>query len=426
MGLIKAMTTALGTSLADQYKEFFYCDSLDKNVLMAKGVPRKGARSQNRGSDNIISNGSAIAVADGQCMMIVQQGEIVEFSAEPGEYVWEASAEPSVFTGKLGESIVESFKVFGRRITFGGDTARDQRIYYFNIKEITDNKFGTPNPVAFRVVDRQIGLDIDISVRCNGSYSYHIVDPILFYKNVAGNVSEAYYREDIDAQMKAELIQQLSPAFAKISQLEIRPNQLMAKGPEIAQALQEQLSETWSNLRGIEIVSVGLNSVSIPKEDEELIKQAQRAAIFRDPNMAAAGITAAQADAMRAAAANEGGAGAMGAFVGLGMANQAGGANAGDLFRQAQQQPQGQQMPQGQQPPQAQQAGVVYGQTGGSASWRCVCGASNNGKFCTNCGRPAPQAESYKCDKCGYAPPAGERPNFCPECGDKIDEADKV
>ncbi|MDO5734414.1 MAG: SPFH domain-containing protein, partial [Eubacteriales bacterium] len=331
MGLIKAVTGAFGGVMSDQYKEFFYCDSLDKEVLVAKGVKRTGSRSQNKGQDNIISNGSAIAVADGQCMLIVEQGEIVEVCAEPGEFIWDASSEPSIFTGKLSESILESFKTFGRRISFGGDTGRDQRVYYFNVKEIVDNKFGTQNPIAFRVVDSKIGLDIDVTVRCNGSYSYHIVDPILFYKNVTGNVSSAYYRSEIDAQMKSELVHHLAPAFAIISEQEVRPNQLMAKGPEIAAALRQQLSGIWSELRGIEIVSLALNSVSIPPEDENLIKQAQRAGMMRDPSLAAANIAAAQADAMRSAAANE--SGAMTGFLGMGMAGQAGGLNNAELFK---------------------------------------------------------------------------------------------
>ena len=191
MGLLKAGTGAVGGVLADQWREFFYCDSLDANVLAAKGQKRTSAhgRSSNtKGEDNIISDGSIVAVNEGQCMIIVEQGAVVEVCAEPGEFVFESSSEPSVFAGNLGDSIRRSFETLGRRFTFGGDTGRDQRIYFFNTKEIVGNKYGTASPVPFRVVERNIGLDVDIAVRCNGEYSYRLVDPLLFYKNVCGNI----------------------------------------------------------------------------------------------------------------------------------------------------------------------------------------------------------------------------------------------
>lgn len=169
MGLIKAGLGAVGGVLADQWKEFFYCESMDKSVMVVKGQKRVSGRSSNtKGGDNIISNGSGIAVADGQCMMIVEQGKVVEVCAEPGEFTYDTSSEPSIFTGNLGNSIKDTFKQIGKRFTYGGDTGKDQRIYYFNTKELIDNKFGTPNPIPFRVVDSKIGLDLDVSVRCSG------------------------------------------------------------------------------------------------------------------------------------------------------------------------------------------------------------------------------------------------------------------
>ena len=193
MGLIKAGIGALGSTMADQWKEFFYCEALDKDIMVVKGRKRVSGRSSNtKGNNNIITNGSGIAVADGQCMMIVEQGKIVEVCAEPGEYTYDTSTEPSIFSGDLGDSIKATFQTIGRRFTFGGDTARDQRVYYFNTKELIGNKFGTPNPIPFRVVDRNIGLDIDVSVRCSGVYSYRISNPLLFYTNVCGNVEQEY------------------------------------------------------------------------------------------------------------------------------------------------------------------------------------------------------------------------------------------
>ncbi|MDE6916451.1 MAG: SPFH domain-containing protein, partial [Lachnospiraceae bacterium] len=193
MGLIKAALGAVGGTLADQWKEFFYCDALDRDVLVVKGQKRVDGRSSNtKGSDNIISNGSGIAVADGQCMMIVEQGKVVEVCAEPGQFTYDSSTEPSIFVGGVGKGIKETFRTIGKRFAFGGDTGKDQRVYYFNIKEIMDNKFGTPNPIPFRVVDSKLGLDVDVSVRCSGVYSYKIADPLLFYTQVCGNVERTY------------------------------------------------------------------------------------------------------------------------------------------------------------------------------------------------------------------------------------------
>ena len=205
MGLIKAAAGAAGSTLADQWKEFFYCEAIDNEVLAVKGEKRIGGRSSNkRGSDNIISDGSGIAVADGQCMIIVEQGKVVEVCAEPGEFTYDTSTEPSIFTGGLSEGIKKTFETVKKRFAYGGDTGKDQRVYYFNTKELVGNKFGTANPIPFRVVDRNIGLDIDVSVRCNGVYSYKIVDPLLFYTNVCGNFAQQYDREEIESQLKTE------------------------------------------------------------------------------------------------------------------------------------------------------------------------------------------------------------------------------
>ena len=339
MGLTKAIVTAGKSTFGDQWKEYFYCDSLERNVLVVKGKARIGSRSSNKkGSDNIISNGSVIAVADGQCMCIVEQGKVVELCAETGEYVYDSSTEPSILYGGLGKGIVGIFKTIGRRVGFGGDTAKDQRVYYFNIKELVDNKFGTPNPVPFRVVDRNIGLDIDVSVRCAGIFSYKIANPLLFYKNVCGNVTEAFTREKLDAQLKSEFISALQPGFGKLSAMEIRPNQIPAHTKELESAMNEALNEKWSDLRGLEIVSIALNTITLPEEDQKLIKDVQRQAVYRDPGMAGASLVGAQGDAMRAAASNS--AGAMVGFMGMNMAAGAGGFNAQSLYGMAAQQKQ--------------------------------------------------------------------------------------
>ncbi len=428
MGLIKAVIGAAGGTLADQWKEFFYCESMPKEVLVVKGGKRITGRSSNvKGNDNIISNGSGIAVADGQCMIIVEQGKVVEVCSEPGEYTYDTSTEPSIFTGNLGEEIKKTFSTIGKRFTFGGDTAKDQRVYYINTKELIDNKFGTPNPIPFRVVDRNIGLDIDVSVRCSGVYSYKIVDPILFYTNVSGNVEREYTRDEIDSQLKAEFISALQPAFAKISELGIRPSALPGHAEELAGIMNLSLTNKWIGLRGIQVVSIGLNPITLPEEDAELIKQAQRAAILRDPTMAAATLVGSQADAMRAAASNEGG--AMSAFVGMGMAQQAGGMNAQGLYGMGQQNVQ--QAPSGNEWQcncGTKNTGKFCKECGNpkltqAGQWKCICGALNTGKFCQECGK---QKLGYKCNKCGWEPDdQSNPPKFCPECGDVFDEKDK-
>ncbi len=327
MGLISATAAAVKGVLADQWKEYFYCDAMDTDLLMVRGEKKKGRRlfgSGNHGDDAIISNGSVIAVADGQCMLIVEQGKVVELCAEPGEFVWDSSTEPSIFTGSLSDSVRETFKNIGKRISFGGTAAKDQRVYYINTREITGCRYGTASPVPFRVVDRNIGLDVDISVRCFGEYSFRITDPILFYTNVAANVADAYRRDEIDGQLKTELLTALQPAFAKISAMGIRYSEVPAHTAEVADALNEQLSKKWKELRGIEIVSFGVSSITASEEDEKMIKDMQKSGALRDPSMAAATLAAAQADAMRSAASNKNGA-AMG-FMGLNMAGQAGGA----------------------------------------------------------------------------------------------------
>lgn len=417
MGLIKAFAGAAGSVLGDSWRDYFYCEALPADVLLTKGQKRSSGRSSNtKGSSDVITNGSIIAVADGQCMILVDQGKVTELCAEPGEFLYDSGTEASIFYGGLGRGIRESFQQFGRRFGFGGETPKDQRVYFFNMKEIVGNKYGTASPVPFRVVDRNIGLDIDISIRCNGEFSYKIVDPILFYTNVAGNVSGAYKRGEIDSMLKTELLTALQPAFARVSEMGVRYSALPGHTIEITDALNEVLSRKWRELRGLAVCSFGMNSVTASKEDEDMIKQLQRTAVMRDPNMAAATLVGAQSDAMRAAAANE--AGAMMGFMGLGMAQQAGGANAAQLFQMAGQQPGFQP----QQPPQSQQQQPQPPVQG----WQCACGAVSPGKFCHECGKPKPAgALLYRCDKCGWQPADPKNPpKFCPECGDPFNEND--
>ena len=433
MGLIKAALGSAGGVLADQWREYFYCDSMGADVLVSKGQKRTGKRSSNtKGSDNIISNGSVIAVNEGQCMMIVEQGKIVEFAAEPGEFTWDASTEPTVFYGGLENGVEGALGTLMRRLSFGADTAKDQRVYFFNLKEIIGNKYGTPSPVPFRVVDTNIGLDMDVSIRCNGEYSYRISNPALFYKNVCGNVTQDYTRAQLDSQLKSEFLTALQPAFAKISAQGIRYSALPGHTMELAQAMNQVLSAKWSDLRGISVVFVGVNSVTASAEDEATIKELQKSAVFRNPNMAAAHTVQAQAEAMKTAAGNKNG--AMAGFMGMNMAQAAGGFNANSLYQMGQ-----------------QQAAAPKPEAPAAKTWKCSCGAENTGKFCAECGAPKPAegwvcacgsvnkgkfcpecgarkpaaAPLYRCDKCGWEPEDPRHPpKFCPECGDRFDDDD--
>ena len=441
MGLIRNVLStginSLSSVVADQYKEFFYCDALPTSVLAVRGKKKSSAKGNNNGSDNVISNGSVITVADGQCMIITDNGKVAELCAEPGEFTYDASTEPSIFCGDLGDNIKKVFAQIGKRFTFGGEIPKDQRVYYFNTKELIGNKYGTPSPVPFRVVDKNINLDVDISIRCFGEYSYRITNPILFYTNICGNVTSDYTRDQIDGQLKSEVLSALQPAFAKISDMGIRYSALPAHTMEMADALNDVLSAKWRDLRGIEIVSFAVSSVKASEEDEAMIKELQRNAALRDPAMAAAHLAGAQAAAMQNAASNA--AGAATGFIGMNMANSAGGMNAASLYEIS-----------AQQKAAAQSAAPAGGWTCPTCgkvatgnfcpecgtkkpadpnSWTCPnCGTANKGKFCSECGTKKPAGvPQYKCDKCGWEPedPA-HPPKFCPECGDPFDSGDQV
>ncbi len=441
MGLIRAAVGAASSGLGDQWKEYFYCESMPSDVLAVKGQKRVSGRSSNTsGSDNIITSGSVIAVADGQCMLIVDQGKVAEICAEPGEFTYDASTEPSIFSGDLGGSIKEVFNNIGRRFTFGGDTGKDQRVYYVNTKELVGNKYGTASPIPFRVVDNNIGLDMEIGIKCFGEYSFKITNPLLFYTNLSGNFTDTFRVSQIDSQLKSELLTALQPAFAKLSEMGIRYSALPGHTMEMADTLNDLLSDKWRDLRGIEIVSFGINSVKASEEDEATIKELQKTATLRNANMAAATLVGAQAEAMKNAANNPNG--AMMGFMGMNMAQNAGGMNANTLFEMGQaQQAQQQAAP-------AQDAGWTCpscGHTGNTGKfcmecgkpkpeasadgWTCpTCGAVNKGKFCSECGAKKPAGvPQYRCDKCGWEPPKGEKPpKFCPECGDPFDDGDIV
>lgn len=436
MGILRVGIEAVSSVLSDQWREYFYCPSLNENVLIKKGENKN--KDKNKGSSNIISNGSIIAINEGQCMMIVEQGAIVEFSSTPGEFLYDNSTESSIFYDGLKKGITESFKTFKKRFTMGGSTGKDQRIYYFNTKELLGNKYGTANPIPFRVLDENIGLDIDISIRCHGEYAYRVIDPILFYKNIAGNVENEYTRDRIDSQLKSELLTALQPAFGKLSAHGIRYSTLPAHTTEIVEALNEVLAPNWEKRYGIEITSFGFNSIKASDQDEKLIKDFQAKAIYRNPGMAAAQMVEAQSEAMKLAASNTG-TGAMMAFAGLNMATNATGMNVGNLFQMNQSEQRKEEKKESSSETLwtcscgAENKGKFCMECGKPKpttknTWTCSCGTENKGKFCMECGKPKPEGiPQYRCDKCGWEPKEGTKPpKFCPECGDIFDDGDIV
>lgn len=441
MGLIKAAVGAISGTLADQWKEYFQCDSIDGDVLVVKGQKVVSGRSSNKkGEDNVISDGSAVVVADGQCLLIVDQGKVMDVCAEPGVYTYKTGTTPSVFGGSLKEGLKGAALDAWNRFQFGGGAGKDQRVYYFNTKEILSNKYGTANPIPFKVIiNPAMGKSLSVGVRCNGEYSYRIINPMLFYTKVCGNITSAYERSKIDSQLKSEVLSSLQKAFGLLSAKGVDYSEIPLHTDMIVDALNEALSPKWSEGRGIEVASFTVNSVSVSEEDKLKIQNLEQAIMMSNPMMAAGNLAQAQADAMRTAASNQGG--AMAGFMGMGMAGMAGGLNANNLFAQ------GMQMQQMQRPQAPQQSAQVHtagswtctcgavntgkfcvecGSKKPSDGWTCACGAVNKGKFCPECGAKKPSdAPLYQCDKCGWQPEDPKNPpKFCPECGDIFDAND--
>ncbi len=458
MGLIKAAKDAISTMLADQWREYFYCDSLSNDVLMVKGQKRvtEGRNSNTKGVDNIITNGSVIAVNEGQCMIIVDQGGIVDVCAEAGEFVYDHSSESTIFYGNLGEGIKQSFANVGRRFTFGGNTAKDQRVYFFNTKEIMNNLFGTPSPIPFRVLDRNTGYDFDTAVKVNGQYSFKIADPILFYTNVCANVRESYKKTELLSTLKSELLTALQPALARISAQGVRPYEIPGFSAEICKYLAEELTQQWTELRGLEMVKMTINSADMPAEDRQRFQKWQDTAMLRSADMQAARQSEAMASMIEktnlSGGSSSGGAspmdGAMNMMAMGMMGNMMNGGSIGNMMGGNRQQSAAQQGNPRMQSSAAGAGAAVLGWTcqcgqgdnrgkfctecglpkPDDAGWTCSCGTVNQGKFCTECGSRKPQgAPLYKCDKCGWEPedPA-HPPKFCPECGDVFDEKDRI
>ena len=296
MGLLKATHSAIGSVLEEQWKEFFCCAALSDETLLVRAHKQVGKYSVNtRKDDDVLTNGSVISVADGQCVLVVKQGKVIDVCREPGEHVFEDPEQ----RGLRG-----FFKEVGRRVAFGGGDIQPvvYRVYYLNTKEITGVPFRSAGPIPFRVRDGATSLDLDSSVSLSGCFSYRVSDPVKLYKTVIGNTSGRFGRKEINTHIRAELCACLQPALGLMAEQGLRPNQLPSQVPTLCEILRELMQERWCGEHGLELVSIALDSFNA--EDGELIQSAQHAAMLQDPQMAAAVLTQATAEALSEAAAS--------------------------------------------------------------------------------------------------------------------------
>lgn len=409
MGLIKAAISAASSTLADQWLEYIYCDRMDDNVLMRKGQVKKGG-SNTKGTDNIITNGSKIVVNEDQCLVVVVDGKIVDFTTEAGSYTFDKGTEPSMFYGGFGKGLIESFKKFGERFTTGGVVPHDGRAYFINTRYIKGNKFGTSTPIPFR--DSEFGLTVDI--RCHGEYVMQVVDPIKFYHTYGGNIEGDYVIDDSFREtFLADFLQALQPALAKVAMKKISYDMLPGAVTEISKAVNEELDVTWGD-QGINVVRVSIAGATPTEESASRVNAAQGDRLYAmNPAMQGARANAAASEALKSAASNE--AGAMTGFMGMGMLNQGGSMFGANMSSQSQS---------NQQMTSMNVAGGGIGAVSvnsdsevSSDSNKCPnCGNSVNGKFCSECGTKM-EVKKY-CPNCGKE--VNPDSKFCMDCGTKL------
>ena len=319
MGLIKALTSSASSALGDQFKEFVTCPTIDKDVLIQRGEVHHG--SGNPGfSEGIISNGSAIAVPRGMAMMIIDNGEIKEFTAEPGTFTYDNGTEPSIFSGGLGKGIIDTFKTIGKRFTYGGQTAKDQRVYFVNLLTVTGNKFGSPQPK--KITDEKYGM---LEVTFFGEYAFKVVDPIVLVNQVIGaNPKDTVtYDEVVGSQLKNKFIEKLTQAISVVMRKhKVSFGDMGMYNSDLSDEMNVCLDESWRQTYGLEIVDVALADINLTDESMARVSKIDDATIFSNANLQSGLMASATADAMKTAAGNENG--AMMGFMGMGMAQQQG------------------------------------------------------------------------------------------------------
>ena len=326
MGLIKALSNATTTALGDQFKEFVNCPQIDKNVLIQRGIVSHGA-GNSKPSEGIISNGSTIVVPQGMAMMIIDNGEIKEFTADAGTFYFDTSSEPSIFTGDLGKSIIDTFKTIGKRFTYGGQTAKDQRVYYVNLLTIPGNKFGSPQPK--KITDEKYGM---LEVTFFGEYAFRVVDPIQLVNSVIGaNPHDTVtYEEVIGTQLQAKFVEQLTQAISIVMRKhKVSFGDIGLYNGDISNEMNACLDDSWRKNYGLEITDVALGDINLTDESMSKVNRVDEATIFSNQNLQSGLMASATAKSMEKAASNENG--AMMGFMGMNMAGQAGGAMMGAI-----------------------------------------------------------------------------------------------
>ncbi len=413
MGIIKAIASAVGGSLADQWLEVIEADNMGDQTVFTSGVKiRRG--SNTKGTENTVSNGSVIHVYPNQFMMVVDGGKVVDYTAEEGYYTVDNSSLPSLFNGEFKDTLKETFN----RVKYGGSTPTVQKVYYVNLQEIKGIKFGTRNPVNYF----DSFYNAELFLRAHGAYSVKITDPLLFYEQVVPRNVSRVEIDSINEQFMDEFLEGLQVAINKMSAEGERISFVASKGTVLSRHMSEVLDENWKRDRGFEVMNVGLASISYDEESQKLINMRNQGAMLGDPAIREGYVQGAMARGMEAAGSNANG--AMAGFMGMGVGMNAGGgfmgaASAANMQQMQMNQAQAGQMPQMNQaqmnPTQgnpAQAGPMQSGPAGNAGSWTCQCGSVNSGKFCSECGSPRPASGPWTCS-CGTV----NSGKFCSECG---------
>lgn len=392
MGIVRAAIRTVTGAAADQWKEIVEPDGMGDRTVFVKGVVKRSGGG--RGSRDVISNGSVIHVYDNQFMILVDGGKVIDYTAEPGYFIVDNSSMPSMFSGQIEESLKEAFE----RFKFGGTTPVSQQVFYINLQEIKGIKFGTRTPINYF----DSFYNAELFLRAHGTYSVRISNPLLFYAEAVPKNAARVEIDDINDQYLAEFLEALQTSINQMSADGTRISYVASKGRELSRYMADTLDEEWKKLRGMEILSVALASISYDEESQKLINMRNQGAMMGDPMIREGYLQSAAARGLEAAGSNANGSAA--GYMGMGFGMQAAGAVMGTASATNLQQMQMQQ---------AAKAAGPGGQPQTAANgWTCVCGTVNTGKFCSECGRPRPADASWTCS-CGTV----NTGKFCSECG---------
>lgn len=409
MGIIRAVTDAVSGALADQWLEVIEPDQMSDRTVFTAGVQmRQGERNSNtKRTSAVVSNGSVIHVYPNQFMLLVDGGKIVDYTAEEGYYTVNNSSEPSLFNGDLGDSVKESFN----RVRFGGTTPYAQKVFYVNLQEIKGIKFGTTNPVNYF----DSFYNSELFLRAFGTYSIKVVDPIKFYTEAIPKNAEHVDISDINEQYLSEFLGALQAAINQMSADGVRISHVTSKNMELSRYMADILDDDWKDLRGMEVVSVGLAGLSYSEESQKLINMRNQGAMLSDPNVREGYVQGSVARGLEAAGSNS--AGSMAGFMGMGLGMNAGGSFVG-AASQANQAQREAAAARPAAPAEPADAPKQEQPAASAEDWTCECGSKNHGgKFCPNCGKARPTARF--CTNCGEK--LSPNAKFCPNCGTKVE-----